>query len=383
MAEPVGARVERTRPDERTRPERGYRGWVPQDGGRAALEGAQYRVALLLLRYASLANVLACFEDLMAVNPLADTPPERPMFAPRLVASDPTAFRSLTGAHVVPHEGLLPDLRYDAVIVPVVFDAEGSLSERDAAPLLSADERDWLRDQHRGGALISTMCSGSFAMAEAGLLDGHACSVIPLYAHTFRARFPAVTPHTNRTIVVSGERRELVTGGHAVYSADVSLYTVARFCGAPMAVLLADLYGKSWETPLDGAAFSSQADGVPALEDATVRLARRFIAEHLSAPGLVQAAAELAHVSERTLRRRFLRSVGLSPRDYVRHKRMEHACDLLARSRLPIEEVATRVGYADRSAFARAFRELEGLTPADYRRRFHQPVRLRRASGGR
>jgi len=145
---------------------------------------AKTRVALVLVEHASLANVFACFEDLMATNPLADTPPERPQFAPRIVAADPTAFRSLTGATVVPHRGLDPDVGYDAVIVPVVYDADGYLSTVDPAPMLTKCERDWLRDQHRGGALITTMCSGAFVLAEAGLLDGHESSMIPLYEHT-------------------------------------------------------------------------------------------------------------------------------------------------------------------------------------------------------
>jgi len=374
------ARSDDPAPD-RTRPERGYRTWVRQDPGPEAFEAAEHRVALLLARHASLANVVAGFEDLMAANPLADTSPQAPKFAPRLVSASPEPFRSVTGLTVTPHRGLEPDVQYDAVLVPAVLDVEGYLSTAAPEPALTVDERAWLRDQHAGGALLSGTCSASFVMAEAGLLDGERCTVLPLVEHVFRTRFPEVRGHTDRTLVVAGSRGELVTGGFAFYSADVSLYVVAHFCGAPFAVLMADLYGKAWETPLDGAALPASTDGGLSLEDATVDLARRFLAQHLGAPAAVQAAAELAHVSERTLRRRFLRALGVSPRDYLRLKRMERACDLLIRTRLPIEEVAARVGYGDRSAFARAFRETEGLTPADYRRRFHRPSRLEREAG--
>ncbi len=370
------ARADGVRTD-RTAPERGYRAWVAQNAGEDAFEHARHRVALWLVAHASLANVFACFEDLMGANPLADTPPDRPMFAPRLVAADPSSYRSLSGALVQPDRGLEPDVQYDAVIVPVVYDAYGYLSGQRAAPIVTPDERDWLVDQHRGGALIVTTCSGTFPIAETGLLDGHTCSVIPLFENTFRTRFPDVEAVTNRTIVVSGPRRELVSGGFAVYSADVSLYTVAHFCGAPLAVLIADLYGKAWETPLDGRVGDKAREGSRDLEDATVRLARRFIAGHLGAPSVIQAAAELAHISERTLRRRFVRALGMTPREYPRTQRIERACDLLVRSRLPIDEIAARVGYADRSTFARAFREAQGLPPADYRRRFHRPARMR------
>lgn len=360
-----------------TSPAQGYRPWQHQDASDEAFDRARTRVGLLLVEYTSLANVFACFEDLMAANPLGAAPPDQPLFAPRLVAHDSGPHRSLTGATVAPHRGLDPDVGYDAIIVPAVYDGNGYLSSLESGPLLSSDERAWLRDQHRGGATITTMCSGSFLLAEAGLLEGRECSIVPLFADSFRARFPGVQAVTNRSLVVSGDHRELVTGGASVYSADVSLFTVARFAGVELAVLLADIYGKAWETPLDGAAEPGHRDGGPALQDALVRLARRFVAEHLEIPGVIGAAAELAHVSERTLRRRFVGALGMTPREYVRLKRMERACDLLARSRVPIDEVAARVGYGDRSAFARAFRKVEGLGPADYRRRFHRPARLR------
>lgn len=371
------ARADGVRTD-RTSPGRGYRAWVTQDAGEEAFENARHRVALWLLAHASLANVFACFEDLMGANPLSDTPPDRPMFAPRLVAADPSSYRSLSGASVKPDRGLLPDVQYDAIVVPVVYDAYGYLSGHEATPIVTPSERDWLLDQHRGGALIVTMCSGTFPLAETGLLDGHRCSVIPLFEATFRTRFPDVEGVTNRTIVVSGADRELVSGGFAVYSADVSLYMVAHFCGAPLAVLIADLYGKAWETPLDGRVGTRACEGARDLEDATVRLARRFIAEHLGAPSVIHAAAELAHISERTLRRRFVHAIGMTPREYLRTQRIEKACDLLVRTRLPIDEISVRVGYADRSTFARAFRGVQGLPPADYRRRFHRPARMRK-----
>ena len=62
--------------------------------------------------------------------------------------------------------------------------------------------------------------------------------------------------------------------------------------------------------------------------------------------------------------------------------RMERAMRLLAGSRMPIDDVAARVGYADRSSFARTFRDRAGLPPAEYRARFLGSNRLSAGAGG-
>jgi transcriptional regulator GlxA family with amidase domain len=275
---------------------------------------------------------------------------------------------------VIPHLPL-DDRRYHAVILPALYD-DGCLSDAGYGPLLTDGERRWLKARHAEGAVIATMCSGAYALAEAGLLDGGATAMHWLYAPIFRQRFPRVETMTRRSLVVSGAKREIITGGAAVYASDVSLCLIARFFGPERALLLAKLYGKaSGESLLEEArAGASALETDP--EDRVVALAKRFILSHLASPGLVGAAAELAHLDPQTLARRFHRALGLSPRAFIAAARIDRARDLLARTRLPIEEVAARVGYRDRSAFAKAFRARSGLPPAEYRRRFASPARL-------
>lgn len=84
----------------------------------------------------------------------------------------------------------------------------------------------------------------------------------------------------------------------------------------------------------------------------------------LDSPAL---AAELG-ISERTLRRRFTATMGMSPRDYVLHQRVTSAMVLLAETSMPIKQIAHQLAYRDIFYFTRQFRAISGTTPARYRR---------------
>ncbi len=348
------------------------------NGGESAAEEGAIRVAILLLPQASLANIFAVFEDLVATGYLPVSAQAVNRFAVSLLAETPDPFRSLCGIEILPQGRLCTSARYDVVILPTLFD-DGCLTRADYGPLLSGHQIAWLRRQHAGGAVFSTMCSGAYALAETGLLDGHGAAMHPAYAPYFARRFPQVSVKTNQTMVVSGANREFVTGGHTLYSADVSLYVIARFLGTRTAYAYSQVYKKDVKEPLLDEDAPLTDDG-PA-EDLTIRLAQRFMVDHLGSPALVGAAAELAHLNERTFARRFERATGLTPRAFVLQQRLHRARELLTRSRMPIEDVAARVGYGDRASFAKTFKHHIGETPAAYRRRTQAPAQYGTVSG--
>lgn len=339
--------------------------WLGADRSRESFEAAQVRVAVLALPQASLATIATVIEDLEAVNRLPDAVGAPPRFAARVVGRADLSPVTLSGLRL-PRDADLGGEIYDAVVVPSLFD-DGKLSEPTSGPILQAEEVAWLKRQHAAGTVFSTMCTGTFALGDAGLLNGERGAVHWLYEDAFAARYPDVEVLSRRPLVVSGARREFVTGGASVYSSDVSLFNITRFFGTAVAMNFAILYGKSWsdalyETPSEPVNLGDQDDRI-------VALGKKFFHDHLAEPGLVAAAADLANVSQRTFSRRFQQATGMSPRAFILEKRLERARDLLTRSRLPIEEVAARVGYADRATFSNTFRQHAGLSPARYRRR--------------
>ncbi len=270
-----------------------------------------------------------------------------------------------------PH-GPLDDFVYDAVILPTLFD-DGYLTEAEHSPLLSPAQKAWIAAQHDGGAIFTTTCSGVCLLAEAGLLDGHAATINALYAGHFTERFPEVAVQTRRPLVVSGPERNFVTGGDSICSAHVSLFNIARFMGPDLALRFARRYGKTWTELLHDHVEQTIATDAP--DDRMMDLARSFILSHLSEPGVIGAAAELANVSPRTFSRRFQRAIGRDPRRYVTDMRMARA-----RSYDPQPHADRGPRRPPRlfrqNELHQTFRSRNGLPPAEYRLRFQGAAEL-------
>ena len=99
-------------------------------------------------------------------------------------------------------------------------------------------------------------------------------------------------------------------------------------------------------------------------------------------PGLLTKAIE-AGLPKRTFDRRFRAATGYSPLAYVQALRVEEAKQLLETGTAPVEAIGREVGYADAASFRRLFRRLAGMTPGDYRRKFHVPRFVGRAATAR
>ena len=89
-----------------------------------------------------------------------------------------------------------------------------------------------------------------------------------------------------------------------------------------------------------------------------------------------------AGLTERTFKRRFTRSTGLSPIAYVQRLRVEDAKRRLERTEAPVDEISWQVGYEDPAFFRRLFRRVTGLSPGAYRRRFRIPDYARPRTAG-
>jgi transcriptional regulator GlxA family with amidase domain len=98
-----------------------------------------------------------------------------------------------------------------------------------------------------------------------------------------------------------------------------------------------------------------------------VRRVREYIEAHLEENVSIQVLADIAGLSLAHFARAFKRSEGLTPHDYLMQCRVRRAQDLLARTEMPLSEIALASGFADQSHFARRFKEHVGVTPGSYR----------------
>jgi len=251
----------------------------------------------------------------------------------------------------------------DAVIVPGPFVAniERFFERPDVLePLFAA-----LRRQHQRGALLASYCTGSFILAEAGLLDGGVATTHWAKAKTFAKRYPEVDLRVSEILT---EQNHILCSGAVTTSLNLALRLVEKFAGPNIAastgkMMLID------SNRVSQSSYASMPDE-PEHADALVAKAQRWMEKSLQQGfSLAELARHLA-VSERTLNLRFKRATGEAPLHYLQSLRVDVAKRLLETKDLHVDAVSERVGYQDLSTFRRLFKRETGLSPRDYQRRF-------------
>jgi transcriptional regulator GlxA family with amidase domain len=250
----------------------------------------------------------------------------------------------------------------DAIVVPGPFVAsiEGFISRPDVLrPLYAA-----LRRQHERGALLASYCTGSFILAEAGLLDKRAATTHWAQAETFARRYPGVDLRISEILT---EQNRILCSGAVTTSLNLAIRLVEKFAGAEIAAATA----KMMLIDTNRVSQSSYASLPEARHsDELVARAQRHMEKSLQHGfNLTRLAHHLA-VSERTLNRRFRLALGKAPLHYLQSLRVDVAKQLLEERGLKVDAVGERVGYRDLSTFRRLFKRETGLSPREYQRRF-------------
>lgn len=207
---------------------------------------------------------------------------------------------------------------------------------------------------------IAASCASVFLLAQAGLLEGRSATTTWWLADDFRARFPAVDLDERRMVV---RDRLLLTAGSAFAQLDLMLALLAELAGPRIAEACAR-YMLIDRRP-------SQARYMMAAHarrhDPVVAQAERWIDEHLSDGVSVGQLAKQLAVSAKTLSRRVQAATGLSPIRFVQRRRVMMATHLIETTKLPIEEVATLVGYRDSANLRRLIRRELDTRPSALR----------------
>jgi transcriptional regulator GlxA family with amidase domain len=220
----------------------------------------------------------------------------------------------------------------------------------------------WLAQALDAGASVAAGCTGTFVLAEAGLLAGRHATTTWWLAPLFRQRYPDVTLDVEHMVVPAGR---VTTAGAALAQADLMLALIGRFGSARLAAactryLLIDPRGLQSRY----AVLNHLARADPFLVEL-----EGLIEARLAQPESIDDLAAAMHVSARTLARRVQAAVGLSPVRLVQRVRIEHALHLLETSDLPIDDVAAQVGYADPATLRRLLKRSVGDGPSALRKR--------------
>lgn len=152
-----------------------------------------------------------------------------------------------------------------------------------------------------------------------------------------------------------------------------SLIDEYQRCGPACAAMMSALMNQCLINVLRRA--SEQANGalpwLSALDDPRLSSVIEAILGHPEQTYTLESLAEVCHMSRSTFARHFEQCFGRTPMDYVRDVRLRRGAQLLQTTALPMDGVASKVGYASRSHFSRAFQEMYGCSPADFRKQQH------------
>ncbi len=225
---------------------------------------------------------------------------------------------------------------------------------------LSARVRDALLRAHARGARLVTICSGVFALARTGLLDGRSATTHWARAEQLRREFPRVLVEPHRLYVDHGD---VATSAGAGAGIELCLHLVRRDYGAVHAALLA----RHMVLPPRGEGGPAPYAPSPPPEDALDGLLQ-WADTRLGKPLSVGDLAARLGVSPRTLTRHFHERLGTSPGAWLLARRVAAARTLLEETDLPVEAIAARVGLASAVNLRRRFRAQVGTTPGAYRK---------------
>lgn len=228
----------------------------------------------------------------------------------------------------------------------------------------SKQARKYLINAAEKGVNLIGICTGSFVIAEEGLLSGNRAAVHPYHLQEFCRRFPDVKAVTGCDYIDS---KGIMTcpGGISTIAAATEL--IKRYCGPDRATKA--IHQIAVPNRLDNNAVSiTRALGFTRVSDTRLRKAVFLVEEYLVKSINTAWLAEQVNISPRQLCRLFKTEFNQTPADFIRHCRLKYGKWLLRNSSESITEIALHIGFSDCAHFSRSFNKEYGCPPMEYRR---------------
>ena len=277
----------------------------------------------------------------------------------RIVTVDGAPVRSSSGITIVP-DGDLASARGPIDILLVVGGDGTPAAMRDARLLA------WLRRAAARSRRVTSVCSGAFVLAEAGLLDGRRATTHWSVCDALAERYPTVEVDPDPIYVRDGD---VWTSAGVTAGMDLALALVEEDLGRDVALAIARRLVLFLRRPGNQSQFSAQLSLQSADRDA-LRDVQHHIAEHLDGDLSVDALAARAAMSPRHFARCFRDETGTTPARFVEAARLEAARRRLEESDDSIDSIARACGFGTAETMRRAFVRVLHVAPTEYRRRF-------------
>jgi transcriptional regulator GlxA family with amidase domain len=259
--------------------------------------------------------------------------------------------RASCGVQVVPTAGLLDPAQFDyvAVIGGILHNSKP----------VCASIYSYLQRAAAAGVKLIGICTGSFILCRAGLMEGRTTCVSWLHYQDFRKEFPDHAVVGDRFFEIDGDRITCAGGAGA---ADLAASLIERHLGSRRAqkphqvLLLTAARGADAAQPHPPMAYD--------VADERIRRALLMMEQNLSSPLPVATIARNIGLSTRQLERLFDTALGKRPSDLYRTLRLRYARWLLENTTRSVTDIALDAGFSDCAHFSRQFKTLHGLSPS-------------------
>lgn len=229
-----------------------------------------------------------------------------------------------------------------------------------------SDLLNWLVQRGKQVRRLGSVCSGAFLLARAGLLDGKRATTHWNASARLASTFPAVSVEPDRIFIKDGP---IYTSAGVTAGLDLALALVEEDFGRGVALKVAREFVMFLKRPGGQSQFSAHLAAQTA-EKSVIRDVQNWVLENINKPLSVEHLALHAGMSTRNFARMFKRETNTTPADFVEGARLDAARRMLEETTNPLKRVAALCGFGDPNSMRRAFVRRLGVTPADYRRRF-------------
>jgi transcriptional regulator GlxA family with amidase domain len=260
------------------------------------------------------------------------------------------------GIRVQPEHSLADIAHTDLIFIPALWGNPNAVVQ--ANPAITA----WLCTQYAQGATICSVGTGSYFLAEAGLLDGRNATTHWYYFDDFRKRYPRVTLQRKR-FITHADRLYCTGSVNAVR--DVMLHFVERLFTPAVADEVSHHFTHELKRSYESMLLASEEKDTH--HDEQIIKIQEWLKQHYQNEVTLKTLAAKFDISVRSFNRRFRLAAGQTPLQYLQEVRLQQAKALLKQSNLSIAEIAYAVGYQDTSHFSTLFKRVNAITPNEYR----------------
>ncbi|WP_181771492.1 GlxA family transcriptional regulator [Amycolatopsis pittospori] len=245
----------------------------------------------------------------------------------------------------------------DTIIVPG--------TAKPAQPLPPA-VRDALTSAAAKGKRIASICSGTFVLAAAGLLDGLRATTHWVAAEVLAESYPEIDVDPDVLYVDNGQ---ILTSAGAAAGLDLCLHLIRHDYGSAVAADAARLSVMPLEREGGQAQFIA-LQHPPAPRGAALEPTLLWMQENLAHDLSLADIAARAGTSTRTLIRHFREQTGTTPLQWLHRARIRQAQHLLETTQDAVERIGADVGFGSPTSFRDRFKRTTGVSPLTYRRAF-------------